>query len=146
MDLRDVEFVPMAKYEVDQRGTLVKTRVYFTVAEVARDLVTRWGLGTPIPCGRNDEGQQIYTTLTPEVLAKRACDVAAHLMDEITVRGWYVDAPSPNSRPTSGIVCSKETIKQIAADIEAGRTDGPSPEPNITGAYPPRPVVEVGND
>lgn len=133
MDFSDVNIVKLQSGEDDVYYPR-KTRSYFTVAEIARDIVSSAGadiINAVVPCGISPaDGSPIYTVMDAEHIAKRACDVAAALMDELVSRGWFIEYPTEDLEPKQRL------------DVEAGRTDAMMPGP--FPSFPePRPLVDV---
>src|SRR5687768_10462304 len=71
-----------------------------TVAEtfeghIALDLLRHLAIAACEPGGENSDGSQALRLLTPEEVAKRACDIAASMYGELITRGWMIEVPLP---------------------------------------------------
>ena len=157
--LCDQKLAPL--FEGDTIGQPNRTRAYFTVAEIARDIVTGAGpsvIAAIAPCGVSpSDGSPTYTVMDAAMVAKRACDVAECLMAEIVTRGWFIERPMPSmddqkdmpapdtcKYPLTNLGQYEETGH--APDVEAGRTDAPEVgvcRRALTEQFPPRVIVEV---
>jgi hypothetical protein len=77
------------------RGRLMlhDTEVPTREAQLAMELVGRWGTVAGVPDGEDAAGRAKLRLMTPEELAIRACHSAEMLFGEMRRRGWIIQAP-----------------------------------------------------
>jgi len=77
---------------------MYRTKDLQGVARLAMCLVERWGLVACVLDGEDSAGRQKMRVMTPEELAKAACDTAEETWKQIEARGWTVDIPDPTPK------------------------------------------------
>jgi hypothetical protein len=77
------------------------------VASMAEKIATHFALIAAVPDGEDSSGRQKHRLVTPEELAKRACDVAQALAAELESRGLIYDMPDDDG---------EERVKSAAAE------------------------------
>lgn len=97
MDTKNIEIQERSsRYDQRWSEVTVCNKVAFTlVAQMAVDMVTRWGLVAALPEGEDSAGRQKIRSQEPTELAKAACDTAAALWKEFESRDWLVAIPMP---------------------------------------------------
>lgn len=81
-----------AGYEV---ARLHRTHEPVTVAKIAVEMATRWGIVAAAPDGEDSAGRQKARLRTADELAVAACETAQALWLEFHTRGWLVEVPFP---------------------------------------------------
>jgi len=61
-------------------------------------LVERWGLVACVLDGEDSAGRQKMRVMTPEELARAACDTAEETWKQIEERGWTLAIPEPTPK------------------------------------------------
>jgi len=68
-------------------------RAFDAEAELAAQMIERWGMSAAIEDGEDSAGRAKIRLLTPEELVQRACETAEQAMEEFNKRGWILDLP-----------------------------------------------------
>ena len=76
-----------------------QTKVVDQRANIASELLTRWGMIAALPDGEDSAGRQQLRLMTPEELVHRACVVADLAWSTFAERGWLLSLPAPRSSP-----------------------------------------------
>jgi hypothetical protein len=90
-------------YLIDDESGKAMVRVFVKrqpvrAAEIAQELVTRWGIIAARPDGEDSAGRAKLALLAPAEIVQRACDTAELLIAEFEKRGWFVELPEPKSK------------------------------------------------
>lgn len=67
-------------------------------ASIAYTLAEKFGVIAATGDGEDSAGRQKIALMPPAEVVKRACDIAALLVQEIESRGWYFEIPAPVTR------------------------------------------------
>ena len=78
---------------------MYQTKLGSVEADIAHELIARWGLVAGTPDGEDSAGRQKLALATPEDLVERACKTAELTVKEFEMRGWFMDLPAPTLDP-----------------------------------------------
>ncbi len=90
-------------------------------AEFAMRLMGHIAIAAGHPDGEDAGGRQKLRLLTPEEVAKRACEIASHSFTEFRARGWMIDFPS--SDEIEARAAEHEAVQIKARDEKRERED-----------------------
>lgn len=76
-----------------ERMIIEATHVFGTRAAIAKDLMEHIAMAMGQVDGEDSAGRQKLRLMRPDEVAKRACEIADHLVDEFESRGWMVFVP-----------------------------------------------------
>lgn len=77
---------------------LYRTVETTTVAKMAIEMCSRWGMVAATPDGEDTAGRQRLRSLEPDELADKACRTAQALWMRFERLGWLVAIPDPRPR------------------------------------------------
>ena len=75
--------------------SIYRRKAITPTAELAKDLITKWGPVMARPDGEDTAGRGKSRNATPGEVVDHACETAALAMKAFTERGWVVDLPEP---------------------------------------------------
>lgn len=82
------------RYEMD-KAIIFKTIAPNPKAEIALELIAKWGMVAGIDSGEDSTGRSKHRLQSPEELVERACQTAELAFASLEQRGWLLKVPAP---------------------------------------------------
>ena len=73
--------------------TIYTTEAFQIEAEIALEMITKWGMVAGIPEGEDSSGRSKLRIATPEEVVNRACAATEIAMKAFRDRGWVLTLP-----------------------------------------------------
>ncbi len=90
-----IEYIEAPGYRGETTINICRTVVCDQEAEFAKTLMAQLAIVAGQVDGEDSSGRQKCRLLTPEEIAKRACDVSQAAFKEFEARGWLLAIPLP---------------------------------------------------
>lgn len=99
MDMNGVGYIKRTHKEVVFGGdvAICRTKILGTAGEMAKELISRWGMVSGIEDGEDTAGRAKLRLATVEEVVERACNASEAFCLEAEKRGWFVDIPLPQA-------------------------------------------------
>ena len=89
----DGSWLNAKKHKYDDSYVINHTRIPGVRAQYAMDLAKHIGIAFAAPDGEDSSGRQKMKVLTPDEVARRACEISDSIFAIFDSRGWILDLP-----------------------------------------------------